>query len=266
VRGPVRHTAESLLQHAPASAFELARKGENVLQMVQGKGWSSARNLVHEVHIAAGLLPPRDAVVLDVGANVGEWSAEMIRVAGSRLGRLIAFEPSSTNHAKLERITHPRFELVRAAVGAEAGEMTLFSDVPGSGIGSLHHRRMDHYGVFPTAQEQVRVISLDDFAEQGNVERIDFMKMDIEGHELHALRGAQRLLEERRIRALSFEFGGSNIDSRTYFQDFWYLHTGLGFRIFRIAPRARLLEVREYREDLEIFTTTNYVARLDDAP
>jgi FkbM family methyltransferase len=264
-RGPVRRTAETLLQHAPESVFELARAGESLLQMVQGKGWSSARNLVHEVEIAAGLLPPRDAVVFDVGANVGAWSTEMVRLAAPRLARLVAFEPSAANHESLSRITFPRFELVRAAVGAAPGEMTLFSDVPGSGLASLYQRRLDHHGVFQKPQETVPVVTLDQVAEERGIGRIDFLKMDIEGHELRALDGARRLLEARRVRALSFEFGGSNIDSRTYFQDFWYLLRGLGFRIFRIAPRVRLLEVRRYSEDLEMFTTTDYVARLDDA-
>jgi len=265
VRGPVRLTAESLLQHVPEAAFELARKGESLLQIMQGKGWSSARNLVYEVQIAARLLPERDAVVLDVGANVGDWTAQMVRLAGPRIARLIAFEPSAANFASLERIDFARFELVKSAVGAVPCEMTLFSDRPGSGIASLYQRRLDHVGVFPSAQESVAVVTLDRYAEEHGLTRIDFMKMDIEGHELRALEGARGLLEGGRIRALSFEFGGTNIDSRTYFQDFWYLLTGLGFRIFRMAPRARLLEVRRYSEDLEIFSTTNYVARLDAA-
>jgi hypothetical protein len=46
------------------------------------------------------------------------------------------------------------------------------------------------------------------------------VKMDIEGHELTALKGFGAALDVARV--LQFEFGGCNIDSRTYFQDFWY--------------------------------------------
>jgi len=62
------------------------------------------------------------------------------------------------------------------------------------------------------------------------------------------------------IRALSFEFGGCNIDSRTFFQDYWYFLTGLGYTIFRITPRGGAFRITQYRETLEYFLTTNYIA------
>jgi hypothetical protein len=89
------------------------------------------------------------------------------------------------------------------------------------------------------------------------------MKMDIEGHELFALRGAQRALTSRKIGALSFEFGCGNINSRTFFRDFWNLLNGSGFDIWRIAPGGREVRIIEYYEDLEYFRgATNYVAAL----
>jgi hypothetical protein len=106
------------------------------------------------------------------------------------------------------------------------------------------------------------VCTLDSFAEEEDLAKIDFLKMDIEGHELSALGGASRLLERKVIRALSFEFGGCNIDSRTYFQDFWHLLRDSGFQVFRILPRGRLLRIDHYSEHLEVFTTTNYLAAL----
>lgn len=53
----------------------------------------------------------------------------------------------------------------------------------------------------------------------------------------------------------------NNIDSRTFFRDYWDLLNPLGFSIFRIAPGGILIQIREYREELEYFKiVSNYVA------
>ena len=72
------------------------------------------------------------------------------------------------------------------------------------------------------------------------------------------------MLAERRINTISIEFGGCNIDSRTFFQDFWYfLHERGMWRIFRIAPAGYLVALPAYREAYEQFRTTNFVAFQD---
>src|SRR5205823_468681 len=86
----------------------------------------------------------------------------------------------------------------------------------------------------------------------------DFLKLDTEGHELSVLRGAEEMIGAGAIGSLQFEFGGCNIDSRTYFQDFFYLLDGRYF-VYRILSRG-LARVRRYTEMDEVFTTTNYVA------
>ena len=87
--------------------------------------------------------------------------------------------------------------------------------------------------------------------------------MDVEGHELFVLRGARQSLASRKIGALSFEFGCGNINSRTFFRDFWELLTGAGFSIWRITPSGKYLPVGDYYEDLEYFRgLANYVAEL----
>ena len=110
--------------------------------------------------------------------------------------------------------------------------------------------------------ETITLTSLDAFAAEAGLTRIDFLKLDIEGHELAALAGATRLLASGAIRALSFEFGGSNIDTRTYFRDFWLLLGAAGYQIERIVPGATPVPITRYHERLECFATTNFIARL----
>jgi len=62
-----------------------------------------------------------------------------------------------------------------------------------------------------------------------------------------------------RVGVVQFEFGGCNIDTRTFLQDFWYLLTGAGYRLHRLGPNG-LTPVDRYRETDEVFVTTNYFA------
>lgn len=243
----------------------LARGLALAANRVRGIG-GGATTFDEEVRAAIPFLPAHGAIILDVGANRGDWTRSMLRRAGKRVGRIFVFEPSDAHCQVLAALDDARCTIVPVALGASRGEATLYADAPGSGLGSLHHRRLDHFGIPHEAQQSVMVTTLDEFARERELGRIDLLKMDIEGHELEALRGARQLLGERRIRALSFEFGGSNIDSRTYFQDFWYELVPLGFRIYRVLRGGRLLPVAAYSEDLEAFVTTNYLAVLSDAP
>lgn len=57
--------------------------------------------------------------------------------------------------------------------------------------------------------------------------QIDLAKLDIEGHELNALRGFGNAINA--VNVLQFEFGGCSIDTHTYFQDFWYFFNIMSF-------------------------------------
>jgi len=59
---------------------------------------------------------------------------------------------------------------------------------------------------------------------------------------------------------IQFEFGGCNIDTRIFFQDFWYFFKNNNFEIYRITPFGAAHK-ECYREFEECFLTTNYLAR-----
>lgn len=85
--------------------------------------------------------------------------------------------------------------------------------------------------------------------------------MDIEGAEFLVFKGSEGSIRGGRRKALSFEFGSGNIDSRTYSQDLWDFLTHYGFSVFRVLPGGNILRIERYYEDLEYFRgVTNYVA------
>jgi hypothetical protein len=86
------------------------------------------------------------------------------------------------------------------------------------------------------------------------------LKMDIEGHELAALRGAEALLEGRRISAMAFEFGAPATEADVTFRQLWDHLTERGYKLARIVPWARLLPINDYELSLESSPRANYVA------
>jgi FkbM family methyltransferase len=226
-----------------------------------GKG-SGSNSVKEEVAAAFKFIKGDDLVIFDIGANVGDWTEEALRVAGGRIKKIYQFEPSAYNVEILRKRFNGdvRVQVLPYAASDHSGSAELFSDAPGSTIASLYRRRLDHFNMDLKDVIHIETITVDETIKKHDIDKVDFMKMDIEGHELAALRGAARSLQDGTIRALSFEFGGANIDSRTYFQDFWYLLSPLGYTFLRILPTGSVVPVKKYKEILENFRTTNYIA------
>jgi FkbM family methyltransferase len=140
------------------------------------------------------------SVVVDAGANIGIYSQFLSRCVGPG-GKVHSFEPSPDNFRRL-RNAISGFSNVQAnqlAVSDKTGESVLYiSD----------NLNVDHRA-YPTDGETRRTLSiqctrLDDYFKPG--ERVDLIKMDIQGFEMHALRGAERVLRENPKVELLVEF------------------------------------------------------------
>jgi polynucleotide 5'-kinase involved in rRNA processing len=67
---------------------------------------------------------------------------------------------------------------------------------------------------------EVEIVTIDEVIEKEKIVRIDFLKIDTEGHELAVLEGASNALKAGIIRCIQFEFNEMNVVSRTFFKDF----------------------------------------------
>ena len=84
------------------------------------------------------------------------------------------------------------------------------------------------------------------------------LKLDIEGYEFNALKGASEMIARGLVCAIQFEFGGTSIDARVYLRDFFRLLEDR-YRIYRILQNG-LWELSSYSEYDELFVTTNFLA------
>jgi FkbM family methyltransferase len=201
------------------------------------------------------LLPPRP-LVIDVGANRGDYAATVLDLFPA--ARVICFEPaiSALEGLRARFGADQRVEIVPRGLDRAAGSRPLYADAEGSGLASVYSRRLDHHGIRFSEVGSVPVTTLDEYCASHAIDEIDLLKLDVEGHELAVLEGATETIA-RGIRAIQFEFGGTDIDSRTFIQDFWYLLSPT-YRIHRIVQDG-LREIPAYHEGLEIFGFTNYL-------
>jgi FkbM family methyltransferase len=220
-------------------------------------------NLSYEARLAASFLCPT-AIVFDVGANAGSWTKSLVTQLEQMAldAKIYCFEPDAAHTNDLSALSlKDKVYFVPMGLSAESGIGMLYSDREKSGLSSLYLRDLDHHGINMHLSQDVNLLTLDSFVSQQGISQIDFLKIDVEGHELEVLKGASRSLSEDRIKAIQFEFGGCNIDSRTYFRDFHKLLVRQhGFRLFRLAPNFKLVDLSVYNESLEIFSWQNIVA------
>jgi FkbM family methyltransferase len=250
--------ASAAWRHAPAPRLEAwLFRAQQAIGILRGYGFEC---LEHEVTAASSLLPPGPAVICDAGANKGDWSRGVLERRKGVGDRFFLFEPSRMNISVLHTLSIPQFTIVPVALSNSAGRVPLYGDAAGSGLGSLHQRDLTFLGIDHTKQEAVTTITLDEFAHRNDITRIDYLKLDVEGHELAVLRGAGRLLEKRAITAIAFEFGGTQIDSRAFFRDYWNLLVSHGYRLHRVVPGGLLLPIKQYDIGFEVFQLTTYVA------
>ncbi len=129
-------------------------------------------------------------VAVDVGTWWGPWTAAL----AERCPAVHSFEPQPQLAGRLRDWAPDHVSVHEAAVGEVAGSATLFRPDPLPGTDGLATLREGVGG----DRVAVRVVRLDD-EDLGDV---GFMKIDVEGFELPALRGAERTLERCRPRLM----------------------------------------------------------------
>ncbi len=198
-------------------------------------GRSIWRSGVHDLPVVEALWRLLDAgdTAVDVGANIG-YTAGLMAMRVGREGRVLCFEPHPEVFAALqENISLVRqgddvgaIDAFQIALSDHAGEATLLCDEGftfNRGSGRIDETASEARSVqrlsVPTAR-------LDDFVDG----RIAVAKIDVEGHELPVLRGAERILTRRGVDHIVYEdFGGAGSDVHRVLRGYGYVLYALGW-------------------------------------
>lgn len=244
------------LQPFYARLYKVALSG-----MTIDLGWDADNSGEREClrTVRARVLRKSCPVVFDVGANVGQFAQNVLSAFGQNVS-LYCFEPSREAFIKLQRNFRGRQNVrpFNCGFGRRNETGILFFDVPGSPCATLHRPSANTTPWKMKYEEQVEVRRIDDFCLEHGIEHIDYLKLDVEGHELSALEGCSGLLHSGQVDIVQFEFGQCNLYSRTFFHDLFSFFDP-HFRVYRII-RHGLYAIERYSEQYEVFLPTNFLA------
>lgn len=203
---------------------------------------------------------PKGGCVVDVGANVGDYSQIILDLYPEVT--LFAFEPHPKTFAQLNSNikARERFVAINSALGSETGELSLYDygENDGSAHASVYKEVIEgiHHG--RAVEHRVPILCLDDFLLERGIQSVALLKIDTEGHELDVLKGSASYISEGKVAAIHFEFNEMNVVSRTYFRDFWTMLRD--YDIYRLLPRG-MVKIDQYSAVYcEIFAYQNIVA------
>ena len=206
--------------------------------------------------------------VFDVGSNQGQFLRMLLDHASDDLSCVHCFEPANYSFGRLQMVAaayeFPHLHLNRIALGQNPGRSELYYDREGSGLASLTQRDLSFKNRSFDAHETVQLERLDSYCVTNSIDFIDWLKMDVEGHELDVLKGGMNTIKNGCVGCITLEFGGANIDTRTYFRDFYHFFEEASMRLYRVTPGGYLHRISRYRETEEQFTTMNFVAYRED--
>lgn len=204
----------------------------------------------------------RKCVFFDVGSNVGAYTEKFIMLSDKYNIDFEAhvFEPMQKSFEILEKKfgNNHRVHLNKFAASSETGATKIYFDKEASTLASLYERDLDAYHIKLANFLEIPTKRLDEYLKEKNIEKIDFLKLDVEGHEVPVLNGLGGYLKPDYIPNIQFEYGGANIDSRTFLRDLFYLFNQNGYQVYKL--KKGYLEKRVYDPHMENFIYSNYFA------
>jgi len=200
-----------------------------------------------------------ELTIFDVGANMGHFSIIFSKKLQKLKSIFFCFEPSNFTYNELIKNTkeYSNIKVFNIGLGSKEETLSLHTNFDGTGSATIYQQGLQGFSKNPQT-ETISLTTLDKFCADSNIKKIDYLKIDVEGHELEVLKGGEQFLKNYTINFIQFEFGHFHIYSRTFFKDFWDLLSP-DYNIYRILPSG-IYPINHYGEDLEIFKACNFLA------
>ena len=175
-------------------------------------------------------------IVIDIGANLGFMTAHLSTLVGSH-GRVLAFEPDPTTYgyllANLRINRCDNFSPYNIAMSDEEGLSRLFISKRHSSDNRMYQPQQDwpdEEG--PRSTIDIDVTQLDTFADELDLGKLSFIKIDVQGYEYLVLKGASRLIKSCPSITVLMEFTPSSLDEAgSPSAELWSLCEKLGLQM-----------------------------------
>jgi FkbM family methyltransferase len=212
-----------------------------------------------EAHFLEKVVLPRlplRKTIFDVGANSGNYSFELRKLFKD--ADIHAFEPNPRAFSNLKVRNIAGVKVNNVGLSNNAGSFELYDRNDDSGsehaslyagvIGEIHHQT--------ASPVTVELKTLDGYCRENLVDRIDFLKIDTEGHELQVLLGASVLIANKKIGLVQIEFNEMNVISRVFVRDIMKILPSHDF--YRLLPGG-MIKLNNISRHTEIYAFQNIV-------
>jgi FkbM family methyltransferase len=186
-----------------------------------------------EYHLIERLAEIQPSLVIDVGANHGDWTAHVVHFIPSATVHAFEINPSLVDQLQARFNSSRRVVVNNCGLSDTAGTIqakifendTLSSIVEG----------FDLHPEVGSSTQTVFVNTLDDYVAGLGEDQVDFLKIDVEGGEHMVLNGAKKLLAARKIRLIQFEYGYANAVTHMLMRDYYEFFKDNGYRVGKLC-------------------------------
>ena len=202
--------------------------------------------------------------IVDAGAHDGTYAEYIFNLNPS--ATIHCFEPTASAFAELKvrlanEIKTGKLIANNAGLSTEIGEAELFIYNELDQRNSLHLNPAHDFDSSLLHKEKIKLTTLDDYIERNKISRIDFLKIDVEGHEAKVIEGAASALKKKIIKCIQFEYNNNWAAAGFTLKNVFGTLTPIGFKFYRLALWGRL-PIKSFKGSLENFKHSNYIAIL----
>ena len=112
-------------------------------------------------------------------------------------------------------------------------------------------------------KEKIQIKTLDDFIKEQKISRIDFLKIDVEGHEYKVINGCIESLKNGMIKTIQFEYNNYWLKSGAKLLEMLKFLESYNYKFYRLTPWGKI-RIKNFASDLENYKHSNYIAFLND--
>ncbi len=210
---------------------------------------------VNGEHWLASKVLPRCKTVFDCGANIGSWTQSALQINSNLT--IHCFEPVEKNFRELcSRNPNGNAVKNQLGVGAEPGEIEIHLFESGA-CNSIYNRSL----AAPSGgqvTERIRLTTVDLYCAENAIAHIDFLKLDVEGHEIAAMKGMRESLAAQRIEMMQFEYGGTYLDAGTRLKDVFDWMAPFSYDFYKLRGSG-LRKIPVYEVTMDNFRYQNWL-------
>ena len=244
----------------------VALKLENQAKLIIKRRYSakSCESKLNGEFLLIETIAPFCKCFIDVGANIGDWTEKILSEGLANISGVV-FEPGDSAYNLLhERFSQdPRIKIQNIALSDIPGRSTFYEQPNAGEMSSFVQNYTEVFSGQKSSEMEIVVSTLDCEVSRLNIGYIDFLKIDTEGYDLKAIKGAINLLKNHTVGIVQFEYNAPWANTNSTLVEAYQLLESCGYKVFHLGQDGL------FTYDVALFgdyySYSNYVAVSPDS-